>query len=213
MIFSIPKETILLQLKRQLNALFLIPAEQIASLDQYYDKVIDRCAYNFSKNPNKYYKKEGQPFFSPCISTQYVAFLYYFGNTIFKEELSLYELCDKLYYLNKTMNGLDLLYKVELPDFFMCEHPVGTVLGRANYSSGFMFYQNCVVGGFHKTDGTIIYPTLGRNVKMYAGSMIIGDCNISDNVNIGAGTIIKNQHVPANSNVFGSSPNIIIKQK
>jgi serine O-acetyltransferase len=138
-------------------------------------------------------------------------FLYYFSNTIYKEEPTMSELCDKLYYLNKTLNAVDIFYAVDLPDFFMCEHPVGSVLGRGVYGDGFMFYQNCSVGGFHNPNGTIIYPKIGQNVKMFAGSMIIGNCNVSDNVNIGAGTVVKNQNIPTNSNVFGSSPNLIIK--
>lgn len=211
MIFAIPKELILRQLKKQLESLFFISSEQIASLDRYYDIIINRCSFCFSKNPSKYYKKDLQPFFSPYLSTQYMIFLYYFSNTIYKEEPTMSELCDKLYYLNKALNSVDIFYAVDLPNFFMCEHPVGSVLGRGVYGDGFMFYQNCSVGGFHNPNGTIIYPKIGQNVKMFAGSMIIGNCNISDNVNIGAGTLIKNQNIPPNSNVFGSSPNLIIK--
>jgi serine O-acetyltransferase len=211
MIFAIPKKLILLQLKRQLKSHFLISSEQIAILDKYFDRIIDKCSYCFSQTTNKYYQKEEQPYFSPYISTQYLIFLYYFSNTIYKEEPNQRELCDKLYYLNKIFNSVDIFYAVELPDFFMCEHPVGTVMGRGTYGQGFMFYQNCVVGGFLKPDTTIIYPNIGLNVKMFAGTMIIGDCTIGDNVNIGAGALIKNQNIPNNSNVFGSSPNLIIK--
>jgi serine O-acetyltransferase len=38
-------------------------------------------------------------------------------------------LADRIYYLNKALNGLDLFYEVEMPDVFYLDHPVGTVIG------------------------------------------------------------------------------------
>jgi serine O-acetyltransferase len=46
---------------------------------------------------------------------------------------------------------------------------------------------------------------------MAANSMIFGDSKIGDNTVIGVGAIIKNKDIPANSIVFGHSPNLIIK--
>lgn len=57
------------------------------------------------------------------------------------------------------------------------------------------------------------YAIIGKNVTMYANSSILGNCTVGDNVNIGAGAIVKNQDIPANSIVFGQSPNLIVKQK
>jgi len=213
MIFSIEKNKILEQLIKQLNALFIMSEEQYGVLEKYCDDVLARCEYCFCRTPNKYFSKDGTALFNPYISTQYTIFLYYFANTIYKSEPQQSELCDKLYYLNKSLNALDIFYAVDMPKFFMCEHAIGSVMGRAAYGEGFMFYQNCTVGGFHLKDGIIIYPRIGENVKMFANSMILGNCEIGDNVNIGAGAIVKNQNIPSNSNVFGESPNLIIKSK
>lgn len=109
------------------------------------------------------------------------------------------------------MNGLDIFYAIELPKHFGAEHPVGTVMGRAEYGDYFFFYQGCTVGGFHKKDGTIAYPVIGDNVKMFANSTIIGNCHIGNGAKIGAGALIKNQNIPDNAVVFGQSPNLIIK--
>ena len=211
--FSIKKEQILEQLKKQLSSLFIMSEEQNSFLDRYFNRALDRCEYCFKQTPNKYFFRDGQTFFNPYISTQYTIFLYYFANTIYNTEPEQGELCDKLYYLNKSLNAVDIFYAVDLPDFFMCEHPVGSVMGRAVYGNGFLFYQNCAVGGFHYKDGSIVYPRMGKDVKMFANSMILGNCEIGDNVNIGAGAVVKNQNIPPNSNVFGESPNLIIKQK
>ncbi len=95
----------------------------------------------------------------------------------------------------------------------MAEHPVGTVLGRGVFGEGFMFMQNCTVGGAECKGLPEVYPVLGKNVSLYAGASVIGQSHIGDNVNIGAGAIVKNQDVPDNVNVFGQSPALIIKQK
>lgn len=212
MIYSIEKRLILEQLKKQLNSLFIMADDQYAVLEEYFHKVLKRCEYCFKHTPNKYYSRDGEALFNPYISTQYTIFLYYFANTIYKSEQEQSELCDKLYYLNKSLNALDIFYAVDLPDFFMCEHPIGAVMGRGVYGEGFSFMQGCTVGGTGDI-GSEVYPKLGKNVQMFANSMILGACQVSDNVLIGAGGIVKNQNIPSNSIVFGESPNLIIKQR
>ena len=103
---------------------------------------------------------------------------------------------------------MDWFYEIELPNYWGVEHPVGSVLGRAQYNDGLFIYQNCTIGGNKKQ-----YPTLGRNVIMYSNSTIIGNCNIGNNVIISTGTTIKDQNIPSNSMVFGESPNLVINQK
>lgn len=137
-------------------------------------------------------------------------FLYYLSHDIYIEYKKNI-LCDKLYYLNKILNSVDLFYAIELPQHFGAEHPLGAVMGRAKYSNGFFFYQGCTVGGTRDKKGNLYYPEIGENVHMYANSSILGRCHIGNNVKIGAGAIIKNQNIPDNSIVFGESPNLIIK--
>jgi serine O-acetyltransferase len=95
-----------------------------------------------------------------------------------------------------------------MPKIFFLDHPVGTVLGKANYGEGFTFAQNCTVGN---NKGK--YPVFGLNVRMKSGSKVLGDCMIGDNVIISANTYIKDMNIPKCSIVFGSSPNLIIKTK
>lgn len=216
MIYSVEKNRIIDLLKKQIDNLFFLEKVESDIIDKYFDEVLLRVKKCFAKNKNKYYSKNGVPYFDPYMSVQYMIFLYYFANTIYegnKESSSHTQLCSKLYYLNKTLNGVDVFYAVKLPDFFMAEHPVGSVMGRATYNDGFMFYQGCTVGGFHVRGGGIVYPTLGENVRMFANTSIIGNSKIGNNVDIGAGALIKNQDVPDNCIVFGSSPNLIIKEK
>lgn len=117
-------------------------------------------------------------------------------------------LADKVYYLNKVMNGCDLFYEVELPKFFKLDHPVGSVMGRAKYGEGFSFLQCCTVG-----NNRDIYPVIGENVRMCANSYIIGNCLIGNNVIIGAHSGVKDCDVPDDTIVFGHYPNNVFKKR
>lgn len=205
---DITQEDIFKGIIRQLKAFFPVQNDEINILNSLTGEALHRCDICFSKNKNKYYSKDGETYFDPYHSGQYTIFLYYLSNSIFRKNTSPIKLADKVYYLNKAMNGCDLFYEVELPDIFMLDHPVGSVMGRAKYGNYFSFGQNCSVG-----NNKGIYPVIGQHVYMSANSMIIGNSNIGDNVALGAGTCIKDQDIPANSLVFGSSPNLILKKR
>lgn len=214
MVFTIPKEEILAQLLMQLKSHFFISEEEKSIIEERFDYAIAACEENFSHSLNKYYFTEvgGAKMcrFNPYHSVQYMTFLYYLSHDIYKNANS-GQLCDKLYYLNKIFHSVDLFYAIDLPDHFGAEHPLGSVMGRAKYSNGFFFYQGCTVGGTRDKEGCLYYPELGENVHMFSNSSILGNCHIGNNVNIGAGCIVKNQDVPENCNAFGQSPYLIIK--
>lgn len=208
MIFEIHKEDIVKGLIRQLNSFFSISDAEIRVLNSLSEVVFQRCEYNFSKNKNKYYSRKGEAYFNPYHSGQYTLFLYYFSNTVFKKEADHLRLADKIYYLNRTMNACDLFYEVELPEIFMLDHPLGSVMGRATFGNYFAFGQNCTVGNNNN-----IFPVIGEHVTMTANTMILGNATIGNHVILGAGACVKDQDVPDNSLVFGSSPNLIIKNR
>ena len=132
------------QLIHQLSSFFKVSNEEVELINVKIG-IISRCEYCFSRTDNKYYSCEGETYFNPYQSAQYTIFLYYFSNTIYHETTARL-LADKLYYLNKVMNGCDLFYEIGLPRFFHLDHPVGSVMGRAKYGEGFSFGQNCTVG-------------------------------------------------------------------
>lgn len=215
MIFTIPKEEILKQLIRQLDAHFLLSRDEIEVVNQRFEFALNVCAENFRLNENKYFRQKvgGAEFvrFNPYHSVQYMIFLYYLSHDIYKNcEQPI--LCDKIYYLNKIFHSVDLFYAIELPSHFGAEHPLGSVMGRGKYSDGFFFYQGCTVGGTRDKEGNLYYPVIDENVHMFSNSSILGRCHIGKNVNIGAGCIVKNQDVPNDCTVFGESPNLIIKK-
>lgn len=110
------------------------------------------------------------------------------------------------------MHCCDIYHAVELPEIFFFEHPVGSVFGRAKYGNYFFAMQNCTVGGnTDRMTGAINYPIIGENVKMYSGSKVVGKSILGDNVILAANTYIKDAVIPNGATVFGSSPNLVIK--
>ena len=205
---SIPKEDVLKQLVLQLKSFFLISDEEQRMLYEIYENVLIRCEYAFVGD-GKY--MGNIPVFNPYHSIKYMIFLYITSNELYKKYGKLV-LCDKIYYLNKIMNSIDIYYEVEMPLKWFAEHPVGSVMGKAVYGNNFFFYQGCTVGGTHNKNGTVDYPIIGNNVRLFANSSILGNCVIGDNVKIGAGALVKNENIPSNVIVFGQSPNLIIKK-
>jgi serine O-acetyltransferase len=117
-------------------------------------------------------------------------------------------LADRVYYLNKALNGVDLYHEVELPEIFGLDHPLGSVMGRARYSDFFFFSQSCTVGNSRGT-----YPQFGEEVLMLSGAKVLGNCDIGSHVILSANSYVKDTNIPSCSIVFGSSPDLVIKQK
>lgn len=167
---------------------------------------------NISKS-NGHVWKDNQIVFSPMHSVQYAVFLYLLSNTLYRKFGGDIRETESIYYLNKIMNSCDWFYAIALPEVFFAEHPLGSVMGKADYGNQFFFYQGCTVGGNRDKDGRLHYPVIGENVLMYSNSSVLGASAIGNNVIISAGTIIVGDNVPDNSIVFGRSPNLIIKRK
>lgn len=203
---SMPRAKLRKLLFSQINNLFLLDKEsELSILDENIQEGLDRTAYAFSFTDNKYYKRNKAVYFNPLHTAQYGIFLYFLSNTIWKK-FGPIPLCDKLYALGKVINGIDLFYEIKMPDIFFMDHPVGTVLGRAQYGNFFSFAQNCTVG-----NNKGAYPIIGEHVSMKSYSRILGNCKIGSYVVVSSGAYIKDQDIPDLSLVFGASPNLIIK--
>ncbi len=174
------------------------PAYALAPL---LKRSLERVKYCFSHIRLKYYQEGGEVLFDHLNSDHFASFLYFLGNTVWQETQDT-ELPTRIFYLNKVMHGLDLFYSVSMPDIFLLVHPLGTVIGNAQYGNYLVIYQNVTVGA----DEAGIYPNFGNGTVLYAKSAVIGACNLDDNVLLGANAFILNTDVPANSLVVGQYP-------
>ena len=189
----------------QLRTLFMLTKSEEQEVHRITEIAEASARTALSGFNNKYLTNELNPFNS-VINCNY---LYWLSHELYRLRS---EVADKVYYLNKLLNAVDLFYAIDLPKTWSCEHPLGSVMGRAVYGNRFFFYQGCTVGGNYN-NGVLEYPIIGEDVIMYSNSKIIGKSIIGNHVKIAANAYIKNEIIPDNSIVFGQSPNLIIKMR
>lgn len=169
--------------------------------DAVFTQALDRCEHCFSRIERKYYFYQGQLRFDHLNADHMAVFLYFLANTLWRTSGD-QEVSVRLSYLNKILHGLDLFYSVKMPDIFMLVHPLGTVLGNADYGDYLVVYQNCTVGAVTDT-----YPVFGTGTILYSRTSVLGDCRVEDNVVFAANSAIVDTNIPSDSLVLGSYPN------
>lgn len=88
-------------------------------------------------------------------------------------------------------------------------HPSSITITLCNIGENFTVYQNCTIGQKRPHSG--LFPTIGNNVIMFAGSMIIGDVNVADSVVLGANSTLLSDAVEAG--VYVGTPANLIADK
>lgn len=179
----------------------------VSVLTKYLPAALDRLKRCIECVRSRYFRDGDTPIFSHLNNDQYAMFLYLLAHEIAKAEGG-GGVCDKLFGLNKALHGIDCYYGIELPEIFLFCHPVGTVLGRAQYDDFLLVYQNCTVGSNHDTD----YPVIGRAVALYKGASVLGASRIGDFCKIAADATVMDEDVPAHSIYFGRKGASVLKR-
>ena len=133
MICRFEKDKIIDILLNQISNLYFKTDTDLELLHKYFPAIIKRVEENFVRQHNKYYSRCAVPedettrdaYFDPLHTCQWLIFLYYTANTIYKADKSTAarELCDKIYGLSKMISGADLYYEIDLPAFFPANIP------------------------------------------------------------------------------------------
>lgn len=118
------------------------------------------------------------------------------------------KLCKKYHIplVNRVLRSLQtVFYSIELGNDILLGpgvyfiHSLGTVIGSgAIVGEGTVFYGNNTVGAAHFGDS----PLIGRNVKIGAGSRVIGSIFVEDEVVIGANSVVT-RNIPKGTTVGG----------
>ena len=173
------REQLLGYLQRQLQNFFPDGADLHAALDARLDTALDRLAHCIDA-----VRLWPKGVFDPLHSSQYAIFLYYLAHTLHHSGAER-ALCNKLFFLNKALNGIDLFYEIDLPPVFFIGHSVGIVLAKATYGNRLVLYQGCTVGKNHGAA-----PVIGNGVVLYPHSAVIGGCRIGDGSVIAQGVSV-----------------------
>jgi serine O-acetyltransferase len=200
-----PRELAALAAK-QCNA--IIPDGDDVSADTLMDvlpRALERLENCFQAIDNKYFFDGKAAIFNHLHGDQYCMWLYLLANELHRQGAPR-ECCSKLFLLNKTLHGCDIFYEVTLPDIFILVHPLGTVLGRANYQDYFVSYQRVSVGSNHD-----VYPTFGRDVTLRPGAAVLGRSEIGDGTQIAAESLVLDRDVPPSSTYIGGPRDAVVR--
>jgi serine O-acetyltransferase len=203
---AIDREQLYQMVVRQLENLLIFDREKEGGLlREVMGHTLLDLEHCFSRISHFYLWENDTLIFNPFHTCQNTVFIYKLSRSAFSK-FGDKHLAERLYYLNKILHGVDLFYEVDLPLIWYCEHPTGSVMGRAKYADYFFFSQNCTVGGNYD-----IYPTFEENVMLMSGVTIIGKCQIGRNTVFSTQAFVKEQDVPSNVVVFGKSPDLVFK--
>lgn len=138
-----------------------------------------------------YHNAEGNCTFSHLHADQYATFLYFLANSLWAQSQNK-PLCDKLLQLNRLLASIFISYKCNMPDHFLLLHPMGTMLGNAEYGDFLVVFHGVTVG----TTGRGDISTFGRGVLLGAHAQVIGRQRIGNRVSIGVNAVVYQREIP-----------------
>lgn len=139
-------------------------------------------------------------------SEQYTTFLYFLANTLWRHTQQ-EALCNKLFFLNKSLNGFNCFYSIALPDIFFIGHSLGIVLANTQFGNYLVLYQNVTVGKNHGAA-----PTIGEGVIFYPHSAVIGGCRIADHTVLAQGTRVMGRDTTGQCLVFPGAAGEVLEK-
>jgi serine O-acetyltransferase len=102
----------------------------------------------------------------------------------------------------RNLTGIEIHPGASIGKRFFIDHGMGVVIGEtAEIGDDVLLYQGVVLGGT-SLEKKKRHPTLGDNVVVGAGAIVLGDIKIGDGAKIGAGSVVIKQ-VPSCATVVG----------
>ncbi len=110
----------------------------------------------------------------------------------------------------RAFTGIEIHPGAVIGRRFFIDHGMGVVIGETSIvGDDVTIYQYVTLGGTGKGKGKR-HPTIGNNVVIGAGAIVLGPITIGDNVRIGAGAVVIKM-VPENSTVVGNPGRIVVR--
>ena len=104
--------------------------------------------------------------------------------------------------------GVDIHPAAQIGRRFLIDHGTGIVVGQTCViGDDCLLYQGVTLGMTGKHGGKR-HPTLGDNVMVGAGALVIGDITLGDNVRVGAGAVVVHD-VSADMTVVGNPAHVV----
>ncbi len=155
----------------------------------------------------------------PAISSEDEAIKFHMGLHV----VSMYREAHKLWLAGKKEEALKINYECHsktgadihpgatIGNSFFIDHATGVVIGEtAIIGDHVIIYQGVTLGGVSSSKGKR-HPTIGNNVVIGTGAIVLGNITIGNNVRIGASSVVL-KDIPDDSTVVGI-PGEIVKHK
>ncbi len=111
----------------------------------------------------------------------------------------------------RFLTGIEIHPGAKLGRRVFIDHGAGVVVGETTIiGNDVTIYQGVTLGGTGKEKGKR-HPTIGNDVVIGAGSIVLGPIQIGDNARIGAGAVVT-KSIPEDTTVVGN-PAWIIRQE
>ncbi len=111
--------------------------------------------------------------------------------------------------ISRFLTGTEIHPGAKIGRGFFIDHGMGVVVGETTeIGHNCVLFHNVTLGGTGKHKGKR-HPTIGNNVMIGTGAILLGPINVGNNVKIGANTFILMQDVPDNVTVAGTPGRIV----
>jgi serine O-acetyltransferase len=111
--------------------------------------------------------------------------------------------------ISRLATGIEIHPGATIRKGFFIDHGMAVVIGETSViGRNCSLFHNVTLGGTGKQTGKR-HPTIGDNVLIGTGAVLLGPIKVGNNVKIGANTFIINHDVPDNCTVVGSPGRIV----
>ncbi|MCS3919261.1 serine O-acetyltransferase [Fervidibacter sacchari] len=111
-------------------------------------------------------------------------------------------------HINRFLTNIEIHPGAKIGKGVFIDHGAGVVIGEtAEVGDNVTMYQGVTLGGTGKERGKR-HPTVGNNVVIGAGAIILGNITIGDNSRIGAGSVVV-KSVPPNATAVGVPAKVV----
>jgi serine O-acetyltransferase len=109
----------------------------------------------------------------------------------------------------RFLTGIEIHPGAKIGKGFFIDHGMGVVVGETTrIGDNCVLFHNVTLGGTGKHKGKR-HPTIGDNVMIGTGAILLGPITVGKNVRIGANTFILMRDIPDNTTVAGTPGRIV----
>ncbi len=115
-------------------------------------------------------------------------------------------------HVSRFLTGIEIHPGAQIGEGVFIDHGIGVVIGETAIVGDYtLIYQGVTLGGTGKQSGKR-HPTIGKNVVVGAGALILGNIQIGDRVRVGAGSVVL-RDVPTSCTVVGIPGRLVSRKQ